>query len=78
MDGLIDRQVVGLDMPSAEHIALFDFARDGTEYIRGVGCAARGDRAAGRVTLLTHGRQLGFARALLALDEAGKAVNVER
>ena len=47
------------------------------EYIRAIGHAKRGERPPAKVTLLAHGRQLTFARALLALDEAGKPIKLE-
>jgi superfamily II DNA/RNA helicase len=39
-----------MDFPNVEHVVLFDFPRDGVEYVRRVGRATRGTRAPGRVT----------------------------
>lgn len=72
-----DRAVRGLDFPRLEHLCLFDFPRDATEYLRRVGSATRGPSAPARLTLLAVGRQLSFARALLALDEQGRPLDLE-
>lgn len=71
-----DRAVRGLDLP-LEHLALFDFPRDAVEYLRRVGMATRGSAPPARLTLLAVGRQLSFARALLALDEQGKPLDLD-
>jgi superfamily II DNA/RNA helicase len=70
-------QVRGLDFPRLEHLCLFDFPRDAAEYLRRVGSATRGPAAPARLTMLAVGRQLSFARALLALDEQGRALDLE-
>lgn len=67
----------GLDLPGVKHVALYDFVRDGAEYVRSVGRATRGDDEPARVTLLAHGRALPFAKALIALDSAGKSISLE-
>jgi len=41
-----------------EHVVLFDFPRDGVEYVRRVGRATRGAHQPGRVTSLLLGRQV--------------------
>lgn len=46
-------------------VVLFDFPRDGVEYLRRVGRVTRGARAPGRVTSLVLGRQLMYARTLM-------------
>jgi len=72
-----DRTVRGLDLPRLEHLTLFDFPRDGVEYLRRVGMATRGSAPPARLTMLAVGRQLSFARALLALDEQGKPLDLD-
>jgi ATP-dependent RNA helicase DDX51/DBP6 len=72
-----DRAVRGLDLPQLEHLTLFDFPRDAVEYLRRVGMATRGSAPPARLTLLAVGRQLSFARALLALDEQGKPLDLD-
>ena len=56
---------------------LFDFPRDGIEYLRRVGRATRGARTPGRVTSLVLGRQLAYARALMKLNREGAAIDLE-
>ena len=46
-------------------------------YIARVGCATRGYRPPARVTALAVGKQLRFARAMLAHDEAGEQAFVD-
>ena len=59
------------------HVVLFDFPRDGVEYVRRVGRVTRGDRSPGRVTSLVLGRQLAYARALMKINREGGAVDLE-
>ena len=54
-----------------EHVILFDFPRDGVEYVRRVGRATRGSHSPGRVTSLVLGRQLQYARALMKVNREG-------
>ena len=58
-------------------MVLFDFPRDGVEYVRRVGRATRGERPPGRVTSLALGRQLTYARALMKVNKEGGAVDLE-
>ena len=44
--------------PQVGHVILFDFPRDGVEYVRRVGRATRGANQPGRVTSLLLGRQV--------------------
>ena len=53
-----DRASRGLDLPTVGHVVLFDFPRDGVEYVRRVGRATRGAHQPGRVTSLLLGRQV--------------------
>ena len=46
------------DFPDVGHVVLFDFPRDGVEYVRRVGRATRGAHQPGRVTSLLLGRQV--------------------
>ena len=50
-----DRTSMGLDTQYVEHVVLFDFARDPSEYIRRVGRTARGCEGTGIVSVLTVG-----------------------
>ena len=42
-----------------EHVVLFDFPRDPSEYVRRVGRTARGAGGRGTVSVLVLGRQVG-------------------
>jgi len=53
-----DRASRGMDFPQVGHVILFDFPRDGVEYVRRVGRATRGANQPGRVTSLLLGRQV--------------------
>ncbi len=72
-----DRASRGMDFSDVGHVVLFDFPRDGVEYVRRVGRAARGDRPPGRVTSLVLGRQLSYARELMKVNREGGAVDLE-
>ena len=72
-----DRASRGMDFPDIRHVVLYDFPRDGVEYLRRVGRVTRGGRAPGRVTSLVLGRQLTYARALMKIDERGEQIDLE-
>ena len=59
------------------HVVLFDFPRDGIEYVRRVGRTTRGAQVPGRVTSLVLGRQLSYARSLMKANREGAAVDLE-
>jgi len=71
-----DRASRGMDFPRVGHVVLFDFPRDGVEYVRRVGRATRGGNAPGRVTSLALGRQLGYAKALMKANAAGEQIDM--
>ena len=58
-----DRTSRGVDFDTAdvEHVVLFDFPRDPSEYVRRVGRTGRAGRV-GRVTALVLGKQVGECR----------------
>eukprot|EP00640_Fibrocapsa_japonica_P001637 CAMPEP_0113940268 /NCGR_PEP_ID=MMETSP1339-20121228/6432_1 /TAXON_ID=94617 /ORGANISM="Fibrocapsa japonica" /LENGTH=484 /DNA_ID=CAMNT_0000944039 /DNA_START=194 /DNA_END=1648 /DNA_ORIENTATION=- /assembly_acc=CAM_ASM_000762 len=68
-----DRASRGMDFDTAdvEHVILFDFPRDPSEYMRRVGRTARAGRT-GRVTSLVFGRQLGMARDIIRANREGE------
>lgn len=72
-----DRASRGMDFPQVGHVILFDFPRDGVEYVRRVGRATRGANQPGRVTSLLLGRQVAYARTLMKLNQAGEAIDLE-
>uniref|UniRef100_A0A7S4ERZ3 RNA helicase n=2 Tax=Chrysotila carterae TaxID=13221 RepID=A0A7S4ERZ3_CHRCT len=74
-----DRLSRGIDLPGTDHVILFDFPRDGAEYLRRVGLASRGDLDGKipAVTSFVFDEQVAFAHALLNLDESGKSISIE-
>ena len=72
-----DRASRGMDFKEVGQAILFDFPRDGIEYVRRVGRVTRGTNAPGRVTSLVLGRQLAYARALLKINREGGAVDLD-
>jgi len=72
-----DRASRGMDFRDVRHVILFDFPRDGVEYVRRVGRATRGTGTPGRVSSLVLGRQLAYARELMKLNRAGDPVDLE-
>ena len=72
-----DRASRGMDFEDVGHVVLFDFPRDGVEYVRRVGRATRGARSPGRITSLVMGRQLAYARELMKINREGKEVDLE-
>ena len=72
-----DRASRGMDFPQVSHVVLFDFPRDGVEYVRRVGRATRGAHQPGRVTSLLLGRQVRYnplAHAGHACEERRRAL----
>jgi len=72
-----DRASRGMDFPAVGHVVLFDFPRDGVEYVRRVGRATRGGNAPGRVTSLALGRQLAYAKALMKANQEGERIDMD-
>lgn len=71
-----DRTSRGIDTAHVQHVVLFDFPRDPSEYLRRAGRTARGAGGQGLVTLLVLGRQVGPARDLLRRNEKGLPIHV--
>lgn len=53
-----DRASRGIDSAHVEHVVLFDFPRDPSEYVRRAGRVSRGAGASGVVSILVLGRQV--------------------
>jgi ATP-dependent RNA helicase DDX18/HAS1 len=71
-----DRTSRGVDFDTADvqHVVLFDFPRDPSEYVRRVGRTGRAGRV-GRVTALVLGRQVGLARSIMEGNSKGARVH---
>ncbi|KAL6766845.1 hypothetical protein ACKKBG_A37610 [Auxenochlorella protothecoides x Auxenochlorella symbiontica] len=66
-----DRASRGIDSGLAEHVVLFDFPRDPSEYIRRVGRTGRGPGGTGLVSVLVLGRQVKLAQAIMNRNRKG-------
>lgn len=56
-----------------DHVILYDFPREPSEYIRRVGRTGRAGRA-GKVTVLVYGKQLPAARAVMKTSSDGRKI----
>lgn len=59
-----------------EHVVLFDFPRDPSEYVRRAGRTARGAAGRGNVSVLVLGRQVQLAQEILNRNEKGMPIHV--
>ncbi|GIL45873.1 hypothetical protein Vafri_3002 [Volvox africanus] len=66
-----DRTSRGIDVLYCEHVVLFDFPRDPSEYVRRVGRTARGAGGRGTVSSLVLGRQVPLAREIIDRNQKG-------
>mmetsp|Transcript_11822 Transcript_11822/g.38856 ORF Transcript_11822/g.38856 Transcript_11822/m.38856 type:complete len:614 (-) Transcript_11822:1787-3628(-) len=69
-----DRASRGIDGALVDHVVLFDFPRDPSEYVRRVGRTARGAGGTGAVSVLVLGRQVPLAQKILNRSEKGLPV----
>ena len=70
-----DRASRGMDFDKAQvdHVVLFDFPQEPSEYVRRVGRTGRAGRR-GKVTVLVHGRQVPIAKQVLGASIEGKKI----
>ena len=61
----------GIDFPSVEHVVLFDFPRDPSEYVRRVGRTARGAGGIGKAFVFVVGKQVSLARRIIDRNQKG-------
>lgn len=61
----------GIDSAYVEHVILFDFPRDASEYVRRAGRTARGALGTGTVSVLVIGRQVSVAKELINRNQKG-------
>eukprot|EP00887_Chlorella_sp_A99_P006189 scaffold3.g6189.t1 len=69
-----DRASRGLDSAYCDHVVLFDFPRDPSEYVRRVGRTARGG-GSGTVTTLALGRQVKLAKDIIDRSDSGVPIH---
>lgn len=70
-----DRTSRGIDSMWCEHVVLFEFPRDPSEYVRRVGRTARGAGGRGVVTVLVLGKQVALAKSVLERSKSGAPVH---
>ena len=70
-----DRASRGVDSAFVDHVVLFDFPRDPSEYVRRVGRTARGAGGQGLVTVLVLGRQNKLAQDVIGRNQRGLPVH---
>ena len=70
-----DRMSRGIDSMYCEHVVLFDFPRDPSEYVRRVGRTARGAGGRGLVSVLVLGRQVQLAKDIIDRNQKGQPLH---
>lgn len=66
-----DRASRGIDFTGVDHVVLFDFPRDPSEYVRRVGRTARGAGGKGKAFIFVVGKQVSLARKIMERNEKG-------
>ncbi|GMN42287.1 hypothetical protein TIFTF001_011497 [Ficus carica] len=66
-----DRASRGIDFAGVDHVVLFDFPRDPSEYVRRVGRTARGVAGKGKAFIFVVGKQVSLARRILERNQKG-------
>lgn len=70
-----DRASRGIDFPGVDHVILFDFPRDPSEYVRRVGRTARGAGGMGKAFIFVVGKQVSLARRIMDRNQKGHPVH---
>ncbi|KAK9288451.1 hypothetical protein L1049_016908 [Liquidambar formosana] len=66
-----DRASRGIDFAGVDHVVLFDFPRDPSEYVRRVGRTARGAGGKGKAIVFVVGKQVSLARRIMERNQKG-------
>uniref|UniRef100_A0A5B7BVN7 Putative DEAD-box ATP-dependent RNA helicase 50 n=1 Tax=Davidia involucrata TaxID=16924 RepID=A0A5B7BVN7_DAVIN len=66
-----DRASRGIDFAGVDHVVLFDFPRDPSEYVRRVGRTARGAGGKGKAFVFVVGKQVSLARRIIDRNRKG-------
>ncbi|XP_052183296.1 DEAD-box ATP-dependent RNA helicase 50 [Diospyros lotus] len=66
-----DRASRGIDFSGVDHVILFDFPRDPSEYLRRVGRTARGAGGKGKAFIFVVGKQVSLARRIIERNKKG-------
>jgi superfamily II DNA/RNA helicase len=70
---LFDVDTLGF-LLQVDHVILFDFPQEPSEYVRRVGRTGRAGRQ-GKVTVLVHGRQVPIAKQVIGASIDGKRID---
>ncbi|ONI29695.1 hypothetical protein PRUPE_1G209200 [Prunus persica] len=70
-----DRASRGIDFSGVDHVILFDFPRDPSEYVRRVGRTARGAGGIGKAFIFVVGKQVSLARKITERNRKGHPVH---
>ncbi|CAN6290952.1 unnamed protein product [Urochloa humidicola] len=66
-----DRASRGIDFTNVNHVVLFDYPRDPSEYVRRVGRTARGASGNGKAFVFAVGKQVSLARRVMERNMKG-------
>ncbi|KAL3750456.1 hypothetical protein ACJRO7_011458 [Eucalyptus globulus] len=66
-----DRASRGINFTGVDHVILFDFPRDLSEYVRRVGRTARGAGGTGKAFVFAVGKQVSLARRIMERNRKG-------
>ncbi|KAL3354111.1 hypothetical protein AABB24_018655 [Solanum stoloniferum] len=66
-----DRASRGIDFEGVDHVVLFDYPRDPSEYVRRVGRTARGAGGKGKAFIFVVGKQVSLARRVMERNSKG-------
>ncbi|KAL5782831.1 hypothetical protein ACOSP7_007860 [Xanthoceras sorbifolium] len=66
-----DRASRGIDFAGVDHVILFDFPRDPSEYVRRVGRTARGAGGKGKAFIFVVGKQVSLAKKIMDRNRKG-------
>lgn len=70
-----DRASRGIDFKSVDHVVLFDYPRDPSEYVRRVGRTARGAGKKGKAFVFVVGKQVSLARRVIERNRKGRPLH---
>ncbi|KAF5736838.1 DEAD-box ATP-dependent RNA helicase 50-like [Tripterygium wilfordii] len=66
-----DRASRGIDFAGVDHVVLFDFPREPSEYVRRVGRTARGAGGSGKAFIFVVGKQVSLAQKIIDRNQKG-------
>jgi ATP-dependent RNA helicase DDX18/HAS1 len=65
----------GIDFTNVNHVVLFDYPRDPSEYVRRVGRTARGASGDGKAFVFAVGKQVSLARRVMERNLKGQPLH---